>query len=240
MKNLEGKIIGVAGATGAVAKPMTLALHKAGATVIIFARNMSDLAAMTRTMDERVMAVAGDGGKPEDVRRFFAETLERFGRMDAVVTAIGTHEALGIDATLEEFVESFDNLNKKMLLPGSLINFHAQQVMRGQATGGAIFNISSHAAVRINLEDNVTYGPVKAASTHLMKILNYWVEDPRVRFFDLQPATVNTLKNAKWLPTEEDRRTAVQPESIAQYVIDHLDDPKGDTLKEVIFDAPIN
>ncbi len=225
MKNLSGKTIIVIGATGGIGRVCSRVFSEVGANVVLSARNVEKLTAQLETLpSRRTLSVAADASNPADVERIFAEAKKRFGGVDAVLIAAGSWKQLSVDEPVSEAVALAEAHFHGLFLPSFVVGFVAQKFFR-EAGNGLIANISSHAAIRPELSGNLTYGPMKAAARQFMLELKHELFGAGVRVTDLEPAIVNTPEAAALLDTPEKRAQAVQPEEIAAWLIEHLDDP---------------
>jgi len=90
---LKGKVALVAAASKGLGRAVAEGLAAEGASLAICARGESDLAstreAIERTATAPVHAVAGDLSRPEGIETVVRSTLERFGRVDVLVTNAG-------------------------------------------------------------------------------------------------------------------------------------------------------
>ena len=90
---LSGKVALVSAASKGLGRAIAGALAAEGASLAICARGEQALAeardAIARTSTAPVHAVAGDVSRSEDIARITASTLERFGRVDVLVTNAG-------------------------------------------------------------------------------------------------------------------------------------------------------
>lgn len=226
MKNNNKKTFIIIGATGGIGSVLTTSFYKQGYNLVLSSRKLPDLEKLAYAMDEsRVLVVAADATNPDDVERLYAEAKSKFGTIDAIVVSAGSWEQLSIDKPLKEASALADKHYQIFFkIPFNAV-YGAQEVFRNQK-GLLILNISSHAAVRFDLDGNMTYSPMKAAShalvynlIHELKINNI----VNIKACDLMPAIVNTKEAAKWLDTAEKKAMAVQPEAIADWIIENVD-----------------
>jgi len=96
MPALTGQVVIVTGASSGIGAATARRLVKGGAKVVISARRAEPLQALARELDpagallsSRVLAVAGDVTNPADREKLVATTLEKFGRIDALVNNAG-------------------------------------------------------------------------------------------------------------------------------------------------------
>ncbi len=225
MKTLTDKVIIVIGATGGIGSVLAREFVNAGAKVILSSRTEETLRALQITLGiEQTFVVPGNASRAEDVKVLFAKAFEQYGRVDAVIITTGKWEQVSIDTPIDEAITTAEKHMQSFYLTTFTVSFIAQEFLR-KLGGGLIVNISSHAAVRPHLHGNLTYGPAKAASYHLIQALRSELEGTHVRLVDLQPAIVKTPGNMNALNTEEKQKGAVQPEEIAQWIIKNFDNP---------------
>lgn len=91
--------------------------------------------------------------------------------------------------------------------------------MRGSG-GGTIIHIGSSAGVRASALSGVAYSASKRALFSLVRSINLEEAKNGIRATIIAPATVNTdlLLSRPMVPSEEERKQALQPEDIAQMV----------------------
>ncbi len=104
---LKGRVALVAAASKGLGRAIAEALAAEGASLTICARGETALAAtrdaIARSAGTPVNAVAADVSRAEDIHKVVRSTIERFGRVDVLVTnaggpPVGTFETLGWDA----------------------------------------------------------------------------------------------------------------------------------------------
>jgi gluconate 5-dehydrogenase len=143
---LDGRVAVVAGGSGGIGVRTCGALAGVGADVAVIGRDADRLAearAAIEVTGRRALVIAGDMTVKADADRAVAETLERFGRIDILVNAIGG----GAGAVLhnaEDYPESdwdwiFDLNLRSTLLPSQAV----ARTMIAAGTGGRILNLSS-------------------------------------------------------------------------------------------------
>ena len=92
MPALAGQVVIVTGASSGIGEATARRLAKAGAKVVISARRQDKLDALIRDLDPtgtNLLAVAGDVTVPADRQRLVDMTLDKFGRIDALVNNAG-------------------------------------------------------------------------------------------------------------------------------------------------------
>lgn len=235
--DIKDKTIIVVGATGGIGQVLCQVFHNLGANVVLAARTEEKLEKLEEKLGgNRVMSVKTDASSLEDVTFLFEKSRSRFGKIHAVVTAAGTWKRLSIENSPEEALGSIQLMVDSVFLPSYLVGFVAQEFFRKQGFG-LIANISSHAAIRPWLKGNLSYGAMKAASTHFMLGIASALDGTSVRVLDIQPAIVNTPEAAELLATEENKRKAVQPEAIARLIAENIGKTKVPT--QVVLDSDV-
>lgn len=90
---LSDKVVIVTAASRGLGKAAALQFAREGAYVVVNARDAERLAAAAAECEtlsgKPALAVAGDVTRQEDVERIVAQTLDRFGRIDVLVTNAG-------------------------------------------------------------------------------------------------------------------------------------------------------
>ncbi|MFT3783657.1 MAG: SDR family NAD(P)-dependent oxidoreductase [Nibricoccus sp.] len=92
MPSIAGKIVIVTGASSGIGEAVVRRLVRAGAKVALAARRVERLHALCTEIDpsgSNTLALAGDVTSEADRKRWVADTLARFGRIDALVNNAG-------------------------------------------------------------------------------------------------------------------------------------------------------
>ena len=234
---LRDRTVVIIGASGGIGSAFARLFGEAGANLVLSARTESKLLELREKIGGNdVLVFPADATDPIKVNELFEVAKKRFGKVDAVVIAAGTWKRLSIDDPADSAVKLANDHFKALFLPTFVVGFIAQRFFRDQGQG-LLINISSHAAIRPNLNGNLTYGPMKAACRHFILALSNELKGSGVRLCDIQPAIVNTPDNAPLLDTPEKREKAIQPEEIAEWVMEHFDDPN--IPAEKLFDSKV-
>ena len=139
-KPLDGKIIIVTGAAGGIGRACSIALAEAGARLVL-----TDLAdcdatlAAVRGADHEPVFIRANVGVESDAEELVAETVRRFGRLDAAFNNAGVEQA---GAPLHELTEARWERTVRVDLTG--VFFCLKHEIRAMLrTGGAIVNTAS-------------------------------------------------------------------------------------------------
>ncbi len=143
---LDGKVAVVSGGTGGIGRRVSLALAGAGARVSIFGRSAeqaTDLADEIGAVGSEAHLESVDVTRREDVNRAVDATVDRFGRLDIIVNAVGGG-AGGALYPAEEYPEDeFDRIMDLNLRSDLLPTQAAARAMIAGGRGGRVLHISS-------------------------------------------------------------------------------------------------
>ena len=223
--NLENRNIIIVGAGGGIGRVMARRFHVAGAVLVLAGRTKQTLDGLATELGSRAFVVPTDASEPESVHQLFQTASAQLGQVAGVIISVGSWRQVGVDDSLALARDYADEHYQGLFLPALLVGMAAGQFFKLQDRGGLIVHLSSHAAVRPELPGNLTYGPWKATARHLMLALRSELAGTGIRVTDLQPAIVNTPGNRHALGTNERRAQAVQPETIADWLVEHFDNP---------------
>ncbi len=168
---LRGKVALVEGASRGIGKAVAMGLAREGCLVAICARNEQPLleaaAEIRRTTGVDVLALACDMARAEDIERFVAGTVERFGRMDIVVNNAGGPPLGAFERHSDEAWQAA--LDQNFLSAVRTIRA-ALPHLRKQG-GGRIINITSY-AVKQPLDGLILSNSARLAVVGLAKTLS--------------------------------------------------------------------
>jgi 3-oxoacyl-[acyl-carrier protein] reductase len=191
MPNLAGKVVIVTGASRGIGAAAAVALGKAGATLVLTARD----AAQIETVSQ---AIARDGGKAaaiacdvsdwNAVQHLVAETQQRFGTLDALINNAGVIEPIAVTADTDPTVWA---RSIEINLIGAYYVIRAVLPPMLAAGGGTIVNVSSGAAHN-PLEGWSAYCSGKAGLAMLTRQIALEHAAQGIRVFGFQPGTTDT------------------------------------------------
>ena len=161
MKELEGKIALVTGASRGIGKGIALVLAEKGAEVVVnFHHRAVEADAVVdeiRAAGGRAFAVQGDVSERDDVKRLFDEVAARCGRLDILVNNAGTSRSQDIFETSEEDWDFIIKTNLKSLF---LCTRRGMEMMRVNRFG-RIINLTSMVAHRGAINGHCHYAATK-------------------------------------------------------------------------------
>jgi 3-oxoacyl-[acyl-carrier protein] reductase len=191
MSSLTDKVIIVTGASRGIGAAASVALAKAGATVMLVARNgrmAEDVAKDIVSAGGRASAASCDVSDYAAVEAVVAETEGRFGRIDALVNNAGVIEPI---ASIADSDPADWARNVQINLVGAYHPIRAVLPRMIKAGGGTIINVSSGAAIR-PLEGWSAYCSAKAGLAMLTQAIMLENTTTGIRVFGFQPGTTDT------------------------------------------------
>ncbi len=213
MLSLQDRVVMISGANRGIGLAVAKHLHGAGAVVSLGGRNVDALTDATDDFDdERVLRVRYDASDPGTDDAWVAATIDRFGKLDALINCAGILESLTLESEDESALDRMLDVNVKG--PYRLTK-RALPALRS-AGNGRIVNLSSLSGVRI-ANDEVGYAMSKFAVTALSHATNRVAWDDGVRVTNLCPGYVDT-DMPLMLDASLDGSTVVQREDLAEIV----------------------
>lgn len=141
---LDGRVAVVAGGTGGIGLPACQALQEVGANVAVLGTNPERIDRARETLgDERAMVAAADVTRKAEADRAIADVLERFGRLDILVNAVGGGAGAALFDAHEYPEDTWDWMIDLNLKSALLMSQAAARAMIEAGEGGRILNISS-------------------------------------------------------------------------------------------------
>jgi 3-oxoacyl-[acyl-carrier protein] reductase len=191
MQDLAGKVVIVTGAGRGIGAAAAVALGKAGASLVLAARNAAQIASVAQ-------AIARGGGKATSlacdvsdwtaVQRLVAETQQRYGKIDALINNAGVVEPIAVTAESDPAAWA---RNIQINLIGAYHAVRAVLPAMLKAGGGTLVNISSGAAHN-PLEGWSAYCSAKAGLAMLTRAIALEHAAQGIRVFGFQPGTTDT------------------------------------------------
>jgi NAD(P)-dependent dehydrogenase (short-subunit alcohol dehydrogenase family) len=181
-------IIIVTGASRGMGAAIAQWLGKSGTGVALMARTKTKLdgvADAVHRVGGEAMVVAGDVRQPGVCRRAIQKTIDRFGRLDALINNAATVEPLAYTAQADP--DAWRRAMEVNLLGPFSMCRYAIHHLREQK--GRIVNISSGAA-NTALVAAGAYCAAKAALNHFTRILA--AEEPAITSVAIRPGVVDT------------------------------------------------
>ncbi|WP_266367498.1 SDR family oxidoreductase [Tellurirhabdus rosea] len=188
---LAGKIALVTGGTKGAGKAIADRLLKAGATVIITARNKPE-----EQIDRRHF-IAADLSKPEGTQQVVDQLLHQFGHLDILINNMGSSETPGGGFAVLSDNDWESTIQTNLLAAVRLDRgFLPSMVQRG---AGVIIHIASIQGRHPLYDATLPYAAAKAGLINYSKGLSKEVTAKGVRVLTVSPGWINTENTIKFL-----------------------------------------
>lgn len=185
----------VTGASAGIGYACAERLLEAGFAVAIVARSAPQLdEAVERLGTDQVLGIQADVADPDACRQVVADTVTRFGRLDAVVNNAGAHAVATSDEMSQDLWDHTFAVNVRAPM---LVSQAAHPHLRA-AGGGSIVNVASTNAL-IAEPAAANYNASKAALLSLTNTLAIeWASDS-IRVNAVAPGWIETPASAPWV-----------------------------------------
>jgi NAD(P)-dependent dehydrogenase (short-subunit alcohol dehydrogenase family) len=205
---VETRVAVVAGAGGGLGKPVALALHEAGLTVVAVDRTPSRLDDLPAGIHRETADVTDPAAAAPLMERVAATA----GAPDILVNTVGTYAGGDHSTITPEGLRSLMdvNLGAAVWLTQAVVPY-----MREKGAGAIV-----HTGARAGVEAGAgaaAYGVTKAALAHLGRVLDLELRPHGIRVNVILPGIIETAANAAVLPPSVMAR-AVSPTAIARVV----------------------
>lgn len=188
---LSGKIALVTGGTKGTGKAIAERLAKAGATVIITARNTPE------KENNDLHFISSDLSKAKDAQKVVSEVLSTYGRLDILVNNLGSSvtPAGGFAALSDEDWES--TLQANLFAPVRLDRGFLPQMI--DQNSGVIIHIASIQGKLPLYDSTLPYAAAKAGLINYSKGLSNEVASKGVRVLTVSPGWINTTSSQEMM-----------------------------------------
>ncbi|MHB1134348.1 MAG: SDR family oxidoreductase [Chloroflexota bacterium] len=191
---LRDKVAIVTAASQGMGKAVALGLAREGAKVAICSRRQEAISAageeIERATGSEVLALAADVTRPEDIERVVASTMQRFGRLDVLVTNAGGPPAGKFDDFADDAAwQAAFNLT---LMSVVRLVRAAVPHMRAQG-GGRIINIQS-LSVKQPIDSLILSNAVRPGVIGLAKTLSFELAGDNILVNNVCPGRIATAR----------------------------------------------
>ena len=239
---LAGRVAWVTGAGSGIGEAASLALAKAGASIVLTGRRPEPLEAVVARILEAggtALSMPGDLTESATAARIVGEIERRFGRLDLLVNNAGLNIAKRAWADLTP--EGIDTLLHGNLSAAFYCSAAALHPMR-RAKDGVLIHTASWAGKYISPLSGPAYTAAKHAVVAMSQSIN--VEEFRngIRSTAILPAEVATpiLDKRPVPPTPEVRATMLQANDLADLILFIATRPASVCLNEVTISPTMN
>jgi NAD(P)-dependent dehydrogenase (short-subunit alcohol dehydrogenase family) len=200
--SLADRIALVSGGGGAIGSALAEAMAGAGARVAIAGRTLETCEATVKRVEaagSEGLAVTGDMTVEADAQRVVEATVERFGRIDIVVNAVGGGAGEVLNPAEEYPRHAWDWIMELNVRSTVIPTQAAVRSMIEGGHGGAVLNLTS---VRANLGINAGYSAYVAAKGAISSLTRQWATEwakHGIRVNAIMPTFVDTPQVATLL-----------------------------------------
>jgi len=188
---LSGKIALVTGGTKGAGKAIAERLQKAGATVVITARNAPE------ESNEELYFIGADLSKPAGTKKVVEDILAEYGKLDILVNNLGGSETPGGGFAVLSDEDWEDTLQTNLLAPVRLDRGFLPQMVERKT--GVIIHIASIQG-RLPLHDStLPYAAAKAGLINYSKSLSNEVSPKGVRVLTVSPGWIMTTSATRMM-----------------------------------------
>lgn len=224
MRDLNGAVVAITGASSGIGAASARALASEGASVVLGARRVDRLQELADDLGDGVAVVSMDVRRPEEATRLIDEAYSRFGGLDALVANAGIGAYGGImDLSDDQLAEMMDTN-----VAGTVWPIRAAVPGFLQAEEGDIVIVASVAGLR-GAGDEAVYAATKFAQVGLAGALDRELREKGIRVTTLCPGGVATefAMGAGRTPDMPGLDDMMRPQDIAAAVVTVLKQPRS-------------
>ncbi len=234
--HLSGQVAVITGANSGIGRATARALSQAGAHVVLAARTRSTLEAVAQECSHNgahALAIPTDVCSEPDIQALMAQTAERFGRLDILVTSAG---GATFGPIMESRTEDWDLLMNVNLRGTYLCCRHALTHMLARKSGH-ILNVLSIASQMI-LPGSSAYTASKFGALGLTKVIAAEVRSQGVKVTAVIPGAVNT---PLWDKSggDLDRAKMLSADDVANAMLNVITQPASIHTDELVLMPPL-
>lgn len=188
MERLKNQVAIVTGGTSGIGLACATAFLREGASVVIAGRRRETGSALAASLGDRSLFVAADVTREDDIERLVATTVERFGRIDCVISNAGAASTTGALADTDP--GDFDHdLAVHVRAPFLAMKYASPSMVARRS--GSFIHMSSISGQRAGF--NVFgYEVAKAALAHLTRCAALELGEKGVRVNCISPGPTRT------------------------------------------------
>ena len=198
MIDLQGRVVLITGAGGAIGSAAARTLAGAGARVLAQDVRAEPVHGLVGELGTSAHAIVSDLSDPIAAGRLWDDALAVHGRIDVLVNNAGIFPAAELDAPLEEWVRVWNLSLGVNLVAAAILCKAAVTTFAAQADGGIIVNMASRAAFRGEDPAYWHYAAAKAGLVAMTRSIARNNGRQGVTAFAIAPGYVDTAFNQRF------------------------------------------
>lgn len=213
----SGKVVLVAGGTGALGRAVSLAFLARSAKVVVTYRHEEEFLGLQQEAGGRYSSLEGfvlDVTDETATQKMVGDILAKYGRLDVLINAVGGYAGGTPLWKLEPRV--FEQMLALNLRSGFVLAHAVVPAMLKQGSG-VIINVASRAAF-VHDRASAAYASSKAAAVAMIDSLAADLQGTGIRANSILPSIFDTEANRKAMP-EADFTKWPKPEDIASVIL---------------------
>ena len=187
MRDLNGTVVAITGASSGIGEATARALAVEGASVVLGARRKDRLTELADELGSRVAIVEMDVRSPEDSQRLVDQAVESFGHLDAIIVNAGVGMYGGIMDQTDDEIRAMIDTN----VAGTIWPIRAAVPRLLENGGGDIVIVASVAGLR-GAGDEAVYAATKYAQVGLAGALDRELREKDIRVSTIAPGGTAT------------------------------------------------
>jgi NAD(P)-dependent dehydrogenase (short-subunit alcohol dehydrogenase family) len=186
---LKNKVAVITGGNSGIGFGIAKEFAAEGAVGTIAGRNEETLKSSVAALGNQFIGIKCDVTKLNDLTRMFAETEQKFGKLDVLIVNAGGAIGAGTAGNMADVTE--DDFDKIMDLNLKSVFFTVQKALPYLKDGASVVMIGSLAAHK-PLDGLTTYGGAKAAVVNFARSFSKDLVNRKIRVNILSPGTIDT------------------------------------------------
>jgi 3-oxoacyl-[acyl-carrier protein] reductase len=193
--DFSSRVLLLTGAAGGIGRAVAQEFVTGGAKVVLADLNDKAAVKAAQSVDpsgNNTDAIKLEASNTADVERAIERCLERFGRLDYLVTAAAIFEDHPFETMTDE------QWHRTIAANLDSVFYACRRAVPAMADGGAIVNLASEAAHTGGSPTHAHYGATKAGVLAFTKTIARELA-PRIRVNAVSPGTIDTPMVSRWL-----------------------------------------
>ncbi len=233
-QSLQDKVVIIVGASSGMGKATAVSFHKAGAKLVIAARNEKALNDLASELGEDVIVFPADARDVDAIEKLIEKTVQSYGRIDTLIYATGTNIP---DRSLEKLTHETWEMMLAVNATGAFNCTKAVLPVMQSQKDGLIIYISSVSAKRADVS-GVSYQASKHALTGLAHGTYLEQKKNGIRTSLIMPGLCDTplVQQRPVPPSETELKKALQPQDVADACLYVVTAPSRVRIGELVME----